>query len=172
MVLIVHFGRVLDQQHLLVLAHSLARLLDMRAHQLLIADLRRLQETISAVQGRLTSHLLGQGGRRVSSNGRRHLHRALAATAMTQAYLPKGLLCPLWGTQQGARLHPLSPFACLDSFLMDSITNSHPKLWLKVRMKGRVSPRGTRHRQVAYAYINPHHLLVGLWCWVGYLYLK
>ena len=41
MVLIVHFGRVLDQQHLLVLAHGLARLLDMRVHQLLIADLRR-----------------------------------------------------------------------------------------------------------------------------------
>ncbi len=133
MVLIVHFGRVLDQQHLLVVSHGLSRLLDMRADQLLIADLRRLQEAIGRKPRRLASHLLGQGGRRVSSDGCSHRHRSLGTTLMTQADLPKGLLGPLGGTQQSARLHQLPPFSCLDSFLMDSITNSHPKLWLTVR---------------------------------------
>jgi hypothetical protein len=39
MVLVVHFGRVLDQQHPLLLPHRRSRLLDMRAEQLFIADI-------------------------------------------------------------------------------------------------------------------------------------
>src|SRR2546427_5954261 len=59
---------------------------------------------------------------------------SLPATPMTQVHRPKGLLGPLLGRQQGARLHQAQPFSCLDSSLIDSITNSPLKLWLKVSL--------------------------------------
>src|SRR5207253_11386084 len=134
MLLIVHFGRVLDQQHSLRLAHLCSRLLEMRADQLLIADLRRLQEAVGRVRLRLASHLLGQGGGWINCYGRCHRHRSLLSTPMTQADLPKGLFRPLLGRQQGARLHHAQPFFRLNSSLMDSITSVHLKLWLTVRL--------------------------------------
>ena len=140
MLLIVHFGRVLDQQHSLRLAHLCSRLLEMRADQLLIADLRRLQEAVGRVRLRLASHLLGQGGGWINCYGRCHRHRSLLSTPMTQADLPKGLFRPLLGRQQGARLHHAQPFFRLNSSLMDSITSVHLKLWLTVRWTARVTP--------------------------------
>ena len=103
--LIVDFRGVLDEQHTLRLAHRRPRLPHMWLDQLLIADLRCLQEAVSCVRLPLAAHLLGQGGARIGCHGRRHAHRSLLAPPMAQVHFSKGLLGPLLGRQQRRCLH-------------------------------------------------------------------
>ena len=123
MLLVVHFRRILDQQHLPLLPRLRARLLHMRAHQLLIGHPRRLQEAIGRLQGRFLLHLRRQGGGRIMGDGRRHDDGSLAPALVAQAHASKGFLGPFLGRQQGARIHQLPSFCSFHHSLMNSITS-------------------------------------------------
>ena len=123
MLLVVHFGRILDQQDLRLLAGRLARLLHVRRDQVLIAHLRRLQKAIGGFGGRPALHLSRQGGRRIVGDGLGHLDGALGAILVTQAHRAKGVLGPLLGRQQGACIHQFWTFSFLSHSCMHSITH-------------------------------------------------
>jgi hypothetical protein len=118
--LVVHFRRILDQQHLL-LARLRSRLLDMRPDQLLLGHIRRLQEAISRFQRRLIGHLRRQGGRWLLGDG----DGSLRATLVIQVHAAKGVFGPVQGRQDGARIHHQCSFSCtvLYHSLMNSITS-------------------------------------------------
>ena len=103
--LVIHFRRILDQQHLLLLARLLSRLRYMRPDQLLIGHIRRLQEAIGRFQCCLIRHLRGQGGGWMLGDGASDGHGSLRATRVTQVHATKGVFSPLQGRQYAARIH-------------------------------------------------------------------
>ena len=124
MLLIVHFGGILDQQDLLLLSGLRSRLLQVRLDQVLIRHIRCLQEAIGRLRGRLLLHLRGQGSRRIVGDGARHLDGSLAPALVAQAHGSKGVCGPLPGRQQAARIHPFRSFSVLHHSLMNSTTFS------------------------------------------------
>ena len=122
MVLLVHFGGLLDQQDLLGLAGLRARLLHMGADQLLIGHIGRLQEAIGRLRGRFILHLGGQGACRVVGDGLRQRHRALGPALISQVDGPKGGLGPFVSRQQGTGLHGgVSFFLLGNSFILSPV---------------------------------------------------
>ena len=123
MLLVVHFGGILDQQHLLRLSCLRSRLLQMRLDQLLIGHIGRLQEALGRLQASLPLHLRGQGGCRIVGDGARHRDGSLGPALVAQVHGAKGLFGPLLGRQQGARIHLLRSFSVLHHSWMNSITS-------------------------------------------------
>ena len=109
--LVVHFRRILDQQHLLLLARLRSRLRHMRPDQLLIGHIRRLQEAIGRLQRCLIRHLCGQGGCWMLGDGASNGDGSLRATRVTQVHAAKGVFSPLQGRQHGARIHHRCSFS-------------------------------------------------------------
>ena len=126
MLLVVHFRRILDQQHLPLLARLCSRLRHMRPDELLIAHVGHLQEAIGCFCGRLILHLLRQGGRWMVGDRARDLDGSLRSALIAQVHAAKGVFSPLQGRQQGTRIHQGCSFTsvCLSHSLMNSITSS------------------------------------------------
>jgi len=138
MVLVVHLGGILDQQHLLVLSGLRARLLQVRPQQLFIGHIGCLQEAIGRLHGRLLLHLGGQGACRVARAGASHRYRALGPALISQVDGPKGGLGPFVGRQQGARIHGGVSFSLLgNSFILSPVD-------CKNAIESQTPPRGGR----------------------------
>jgi hypothetical protein len=95
MMLIIHFRRILNQQHPRHLATLLACSFHMRLHQGFIAHMRILAEAIDRLASRLTLLLGWDGTRWFSGHRRRDHYRPSSAGDMSQLHPAKGLLCPL-----------------------------------------------------------------------------
>ena len=149
MLLIIHFGGILNQQDPGHLSTLFAGGLQVRLHQGLIAHMRILAEAIDGLGPGKTTLLGGDGSRWFPSHRGRDGHRSARPSHVAQVSASKGLLSPLLGRYQLLHFHHLFLlfFFSFGFLLYYSITFSRLKLWVEVRARtshrpysGRASP--------------------------------
>ncbi len=97
MVLIIHFGGILNQQDPRDMSRLLTRGFQVRLHQGFIAHMGILAEPIDGLRPGVTLLLGGDGPRWFPSYRRCDRHRSARPSHVSQLSGSKGLLCPLLG---------------------------------------------------------------------------
>jgi hypothetical protein len=107
MLLGIDFGRILDQQHRVLLTAVLPRGLLMWPHQVFIADVGRVRKAVGRLQSGCIMHLFGQGGCWLPGQRLGRADGTPRASRISQLRPTKGGLGPQLRRQQNRCWHHL-----------------------------------------------------------------